>query len=112
MVALVLLPKDVGKLAFGVLHLMPLIDHDILPVILIQLQPILQDEVIGGDADVPFCCPHDTLGLGTSVGVALVDYLADGRRPLLEFSHPVRNSGERSNDEEGAEVFLVLDEVA
>lgn len=77
MIALVLLPKNVGKLTLCVLHLVSLIDHDILPIILVQLQSVLEDEVVSCDADVPFGCPHDALGFSTRVWIAFVDYFAD-----------------------------------
>lgn len=98
MIALILLPENVGKLTLGVLHLMSLIDHNILPVILVQFESILEDEIVSSDANIPFCSPHDSLSFSSSIWIALVDYLADGRCPFFELSHPVGDRGEWSND--------------
>lgn len=84
-----MLSEDGCELALGVLHFVALIDDDILPVPLIELEPVLEDEVVGGDADIPLSAAHGFDGLGARVGVAFVDDLADGWRPLLELGHPV-----------------------
>jgi len=52
-VALVLLSEDVGELAFGVLHLVPLVNDDVFPVVFVELEPVLENEVVSSDADVP-----------------------------------------------------------
>lgn len=93
MITLILLSQDVGEFALGIFHLVSLIDHDVLPIILVQLQPVLKDEIVGGDADIPLGSLHHAQSLVTSVGVALIDYFPDGWCPFLEFSHPVGNGG-------------------
>mgnify|MGYP006897111746 CR=1 FL=1 len=111
MITLVLLPQNIAELTFGVLHLMTLVNHYVLPVIFAQLQPVLENEIVGCDANVPFSRFHDLQSLSSSVGIALVHYLANGRSPFLELGHPVRNSRERSYYQERPVVLFVLDQV-
>lgn len=77
MVAVVLLSQNSSKLALSILHLMPLINDDILPVILVEPQPILKNEVVGSDADIPFGTLHYLLDLVSGSWVSSVDYLPD-----------------------------------
>jgi len=97
MVALILLPKNVGKFALSILHFMSLIDNDVLPVILIEFKPILQNEIVSSNANIPFGGPHNLQGVVSGVGVALVYNFTNGWGPLLELGHPVRNSRQRSD---------------
>lgn len=77
MVTLILLAKYIGELALSILHFVALVDHNILPIILVELEPVLQDEVVGGDTHIPFGCLHYPLCLGSGIWVPLVDDLAD-----------------------------------
>jgi hypothetical protein len=58
MSAVVLLAQDSGEFAFGIFHLMALVDDDVFPVVFVEPKPVLEHEVVGGDADVPFCALH------------------------------------------------------
>ena len=105
MVTLVLLPQDSAELALSVLHLVPLVDHNVLPVLLIQTQPILQNEIVSSDTNVPLCRLHDPAGLSTRCRVALIHDFSDRGSPFLKLSHPVGNRRKRCNDQEGAKVL-------
>ncbi len=112
MITLILLSQYVGKLAFSILHFMSLIDHNILPVVLAEFEPVLQDEVIGRDADIPLARFHHPQSFSTGVGVPLVDHFTNSRSPFLKLGHPIGNCRKGGYDEERPEVFLVFDEVA
>ena len=58
MVAVVLLAQNPCEFALGVLHFVTLIDDDVFPVVFVEFEPIFEDEVVGGDADVPLSCFH------------------------------------------------------
>lgn len=112
MITLILLPQNVGKLAFSIFHFMSLIDHNILPVVLTEFKSVLQDEVIGRDADIPLARLHHPQSFSAGVGVSLIDHFTNSRSPLLKLGHPIGNCRKGGYDEERSKIFLVLDKVA
>ena len=58
MVAVVLLAQNPCEFAFGVFHFMTLVDDDVFPVVFVEFKSVFEDEVVGGDADVPLGCFH------------------------------------------------------
>ncbi len=86
---MVLLAENACKLTFSILHLMSLINNDVLPVVLVEPEPILEDEIVCCNAHIPFGCFHHLLNLSSCCWTTSVYYLTDGRRPLIELRHPV-----------------------
>lgn len=111
MVAMVLLSQDSSELALSILHLVAFIDDDILPIVLVESQPILQYEIVGCDADIPFGTLHYLLDLVSCCWVASIDNFSDRWGPFIEFRHPVGDGGKRDNDQEWTIVLLELYQV-
>ena len=55
---MVLLAQDPCEFTFGIFHFMALIDDDVFPVVFVEFKSVFEDEIVGGDTDVPLCCFH------------------------------------------------------
>ena len=86
---MILLAQNACEFAFGVFHFMALVDDDVFPVVFVEFEPIFEDEVVGGYADVPLGGFHCFENIIAGLGAASVHYFADGWRPFVELGHPV-----------------------
>ncbi len=91
MVAVVLLAEHSCELALCVFDFVPLVDDDVFPVVFVESESVLEDEVVGGDADVPLGALHLLQNLVSGGGISAVYDFPYGGRPLVELRHPVRN---------------------
>lgn len=91
MVAVVLLAEHSCELALRVFDFVALVDDDVFPVVFVKSESILENEVIGGYADVPLGALHLLQNLVSGCGVSAVYDFPYGGRPLVELRHPVRN---------------------
>lgn len=98
MVTVILLAEYTCEFTLGIFDFMSFIDDDIFPIILVESESILEDEIIGRDADIPLRALHLLQNIITSGRIPSVDDLPDGGRPFIELRHPVRDSGERNHD--------------
>lgn len=108
MIALILLAQNTSKLAFGVFHFVSLIDDDVLPVVLVEPQSVLEDEVVSCETDVPFGGFHDTKNIVSGGRVSSVNDFTNGWGPFFELVHPVRHGGQWDDNQKGAIIFLEL----
>ncbi len=90
---------------------MTLIDDNVLPIVLIQPQPILENEIISGETNVPFGSLHDTLDFVSGCWIAPVNDLTNGRGPLFKLVDPVGHCRQWDNNQERAIIFFELDQV-
>ncbi len=90
---------------------MSLIDDNILPVDLVQPQPIFQYKVVGGQTDIPFGRFHNPVDFISGCRIATIDDLPDGRRPFLELVDPVGHGRQGHHYQKRPIVLLELNQV-
>lgn len=93
MITVILLAEYSCKLALGIFNLMALINYDVLPIVLVESQSVLKDEVIGSDAHIPLRALHLLQNIIAGRRVTPVNDLPDRGRPLIKLRHPVRDGG-------------------
>lgn len=77
MAAVILLSEYPCKFAFRIFHFMSLVDNDVFPIIFVESESIFEDEVVSGDAYIPFGTLHDLQDLVSGCRVTSVHYFAD-----------------------------------
>lgn len=112
MITLILSAQNPCKLALSILHLMPLIDDNVLPIIFVQFLPIFQNKVIGSNADIPSCIFHSFENLCSCGRVSTIHNPLDRWSPFIKLSHPVWDCWEWHHDQERPIVFLELDQIS
>ena len=68
---------------------MPFIDDDVFPVVLVEPQSVLEDEVVRCQTNIPFGGFHKAQNLASGSGIASVNDFTNGWSPFFELIDPV-----------------------
>jgi len=111
MITLVLLTQNASKFTLSIFHLVSLINDNVFPIIFIKSESIFKNEVISGQANIPFCRFHDSMNLISCSRVSSINYFTNWWSPFLKLIYPVGHCRERHNDQKWSIILFKLNEI-
>ena len=107
----VVLCDGTAQFGVGVLHAVTFVDDHVQPLDFTQDRSVLDDKLVRGEENLELPVADLLRVVLTLVRRSLVHDARDRWRPLFELVVPVRQGTERHDDQEGARLLLLLNEV-
>ena len=108
---MVVLCDGTAQFGVGVLHAVTFVDDHVQPLDFTQDRSVLDDKLVRGEENLELPAADLLRVVLTLVRRSLVHDARDRWRPLFELVVPVRQGTERHDDQEGARLLLLLNEV-